>query len=954
MRLSRIILLIPGFLIPFTCSPAQDIFEASRTRKLVQVKELIKNQSQLVSIKDSTGRTPLHWASRGVHFEVMEFLVAKGADVNSTDNNGISPLASVASRNHIAAAKLLLEHGAKTELAEYPDRSPVFYALTPQSKGILELMIKRGASLEFRNTYQRTPLIYACREGGSLEIVKLLVDNGADINARDKFGDTPLNLAAWRGFEDIVNYLLGKNAEFSAAGEEGPLLLSYAADKRLWELYQALIRKGGEEFLRNFDKKPVLHWAAAGGSVKISEDLINRKMPVEAKDVFGWTPLHYASFFGRTDVVKLLLDKDCNMNARTPLGESAMDLARAEEKKEITSLLILNGAVQQAPVSTGLTGKFLGQKTPGSIPVLFAPGIACRLKGGHSNIAFSPDGTEAFWTEYNLRDVGYSAGCKVWHSKITNGTWALPKKILSNGDTPVYSADGNKIYFLSPQPFPPATVEARRIWFYEKTGDTLSEPRLLDFDVNATGLYWQFSIDRSGAIYYSTDQGLCRSLYRDGRFLPPEKLTEVLHPDYKGMAPYVAPEGSYIIFASDELPGGYGGLDLYAGFRNSDGTWAKPVNLGSEINTAGTDMLPMLSGDGKYLFYKSERNGVAGIYWVSADTINNLKPGSRQEAASKFEKALVLADSIIQNSKMESFKRLESFIVIKDGVKAFEKYYNGSGPDSLNHIQSQTKSIVSLLFGIAVDKGLIKSEEEPVANYFPDYFDKKDTLKSAVRIKDLLTMSAGFAWEEMIAMNDPKNDNINMFNSGDYLHYALSRAMTNRPFTVFKYISGNPMIVAAIIEKTSGMKLDEFAGKYLFGPLGIVDYRWQKDRTGFCHAGGGLRIRPSDLTKIGIMILNHGKWNNMQIISNQWLEKSFHPYFMTEFSDSRYGYFWWIKDSKINDNKMTGVFSARGAGGQYLYLVPEYNLVVSFTERNYSTPICSPWLLDNIILPALE
>jgi CubicO group peptidase (beta-lactamase class C family) len=206
----------------------------------------------------------------------------------------------------------------------------------------------------------------------------------------------------------------------------------------------------------------------------------------------------------------------------------------------------------------------------------------------------------------------------------------------------------------------------------------------------------------------------------------------------------------------------------------------------------------------------------------------------------------------------------------------------------------------------------------------------------------------------MLPFDDPKNDNINMFNSGRWLGYALSRPMAQAPFTGFRYNSGSPMIVAGILEKATGMPLDAFTEKYLFNPLGISSFQWRKDSTGFCHAGGGLYLKPGDMVKIGMLILNKGMWENNRIISESWLEKACHSYFLTEFGGYGYGYFIWVKEMKTSDVKTTRVISMQGAGGQYMWVVPEYELVVSFTERNYATPIVGPWIFTNLILTSLE
>jgi len=320
----------------------------------------------------------------------------------------------------------------------------------------------------------------------------------------------------------------------------------------------------------------------------------------------------------------------------------------------------------------------------------------------------------------------------------------------------------------------------------------------------------------------------------------------------------------------------------------------------------------------------------------------------------RLDSAIAVGDGIIETDPRAFFKNVESLIIYSKDRVIFEKYCNGIVADSLHHIQSQTKSIVALLMGIAIDKGFIKNEDELVSAYFPKYFSGDDSLKSAVTIRDLLTMSAGFDWEEMIPENDPRNDNMNMFRSGRWLEYALSRSMVQRPFSGFRYNSGCPMIVAGIIEQATGMKMDEFAGKYLFEPLGIHTFRWLKDSTGFCHAGGGLFLKPKDMLEIGVLVLNNGTRDGRRIVSQEWIGRATRSYFSTLFDGGAYGYFWWIRDMTTGAGRTTRVLSAEGAGGQNLYVFPEYNLIIAFTERNYSTPQVGPLFIRESILPVLE
>ena len=606
---------------------ASDIHEATMNGNLERVKALLKTNSQLINEKDAEGDIPLCTAIVSRHTELSLFFIENGADINNQNQDGFFPLYWASMRRDTVVAKALIEKGANLDLVTKSNETALHYAATRGYVGVVKLLVENGAALEIViDTYHRTPLFMAVRERGGIETVRILVEAGSNINTTDYSENTPLSIAAWRGFSEIVDYLLAKSAKFSTLGEEGIKLITYAADKRLWNLYDALIQKGGKEFLLELKKNPVLHWAASGGSEEIVSDLINRNLQINAIDYYSWCPLHYAAYFGRLEVAKLLIEKGADINAKTPLGETPLYLAQLENKKEVIDLLVSIGADQTPPGNTKLTGKYMGQKKPKKKLELFAPGIVSRLKGGHSNITFSPDGKSAFWTETILSDVGYSRGNTVWYSENKDGIWTLPEKFLSNGDTPFYSVDGRKIFLLSLSSLPPENNEIRDIWYYEREKDSFSGPNNLNFDVNGTALYWQFSFDKYENIYFSTDEGLFRSLHKDGAYLEKENLSNIFHTDYKGGAPYISPDGNYIIFSSMVLPDSFGSVDLYIGYKNSDGTWTKPINMGSTVNSAAQEHLALVSPDGRCLFLRTQRNGVNGIYWMDAKIIDELKP----------------------------------------------------------------------------------------------------------------------------------------------------------------------------------------------------------------------------------------------------------------------------------------------------------------------------------------
>ncbi len=615
-----VFLLISLFL--FSALSAAEIHDAVKNGDLEKVKSLVEIDSQFVDLKDSNGMTPLMWAAQKMKYELLKYLVTKGADVNATDTDNNTALDSIAFRGDLEAAKLLLAHKARVDIGV----TPLFYAAMAGHGDIVRLLVELGAPLEIRDSYQRTPLLIAARERGGIDVIRILVENGANINAVDMFGDTPLSLAAWRGYEDIVDYLIAKKAQIATQGEMGTNLMVYSINKKLWNLYQKIIADGGDIANLCPMGMSLLHIAAKGGSDKIAGDLLNKGIAVNGKDIFGYSPLHYAAKYARLSVVEMLVDSGATMNAKTVLGETPYQIAVREEQKDIVEFLKSKGTDQKLVSSTGIKGKYFGQKKPGDIPELFAPGIVSNFVGGHSSVVFSPDGKEAVWTEWNETEKGYTDDCTVWYATVKNGFWTLPEKLLKLGDTPVYSTDGKRIYFMASISQGEGQRRKNQIMYFEKENDTLSEPKAVEFNLAGTGLYWQFTLDENRNIYFGGSDGLCRSMYQEGKYQPHEKLVEICHPDYKGGHPYIAPDGGYIIFSSKLLPNSIGQIDLYIGFKRSDGTWTEPINMGPRINTPGTDVLPMVSLDGKYLFYRSKRDGVSGIYWVSAKIIEVLKP----------------------------------------------------------------------------------------------------------------------------------------------------------------------------------------------------------------------------------------------------------------------------------------------------------------------------------------
>lgn len=249
-------------------------------------------------------------------------------------------------------------------------------------------------------------------------------------------------------------------------------------------------------------------------------------------------------------------------------------------------------------------------------------------------------------------------------------------------------------------------------------------------------------------------------------------------------------------------------------------------------------------------------------------------------------------------------------------------YYKGR---EVHTLQSITKSISSLLIGIAIDQGKIPSTEVPLLDYLTDFDLSKveDHLYKAT-LEHLLKMKLGMEWHEIGTPDtDPGNTTFMLEKSDDWIQYTLDQPMDTLPDTKWVYNSGASQLMSVVIKKTTGLHLDEYAKKYLFEPLGIQNYHWKISPTGFPDALGGLYLEAEDLAKIGLLILNKGNWNGEQIVSTQWIEKSTNRLSdTTQVLDFGYGFQWWRPDKDG-----TEVIAGFGHGGQALLIIPEFDLV---------------------------
>ncbi|AEV98082.1 hypothetical protein A4D02_14400 [Niastella koreensis] len=297
--------------------------------------------------------------------------------------------------------------------------------------------------------------------------------------------------------------------------------------------------------------------------------------------------------------------------------------------------------------------------------------------------------------------------------------------------------------------------------------------------------------------------------------------------------------------------------------------------------------------------------------------------------------SLVLANSI--NQLKQDGTNIHSLLVIKNNQLVLDASFYPFKNTYAHDLASDTKSVTSLLIGIAIDKQYIASENEPIVHFFPEYQLNNDTLKT-VRIKDLLNMSSGF----QCSWNDGEKELGDMRKTTDWVKYMLTLPFASNPDAQFSYCSGNFYLLAEILQRATKMSCHAFAQKYLFKPLGFGESYWLANYKGVNHGWGDLHISIYDFAKIGCLVLNGGAWNGKQLISKQWLEKiqPLHKINNSEF----YGYGWWLTTEDPN------LVQAIGRGGQRIFIYKTRNLVIA----TYGGGGYDSGKLDDFILQAIE
>ena len=298
-------------------------------------------------------------------------------------------------------------------------------------------------------------------------------------------------------------------------------------------------------------------------------------------------------------------------------------------------------------------------------------------------------------------------------------------------------------------------------------------------------------------------------------------------------------------------------------------------------------------------------------------------------------------DELVNKIEDGDYGNIHSLIIIHNDSLALEEYFGEWSRDMLHACFSVTKSVTSALLGIALDQDKIDGVEGKLLNYFPEYNDIKnfDERKESITLKHLLTMTAGFTWNEtnppyLDSEGNPnlENDAIKLHESRDWMKHILDLPMSDNPGTKWNYNSGCTILLSGIIAKETGQSAEEFAKENLFSKIGITNWEWDTSLDGITNTGWGLQLHPVDMAMFGYLFLNNGLLHGEQIVSENWVNES------TRKHMSIYGYHWYVlPDGMIKDHpEAHDIFYATGYGGQHIMIVPSINMVIVTTAENFA------------------
>jgi len=305
------------------------------------------------------------------------------------------------------------------------------------------------------------------------------------------------------------------------------------------------------------------------------------------------------------------------------------------------------------------------------------------------------------------------------------------------------------------------------------------------------------------------------------------------------------------------------------------------------------------------------------------------------------------------------YGNLHSTLIIIDGDTVLEAYFDGHRADERAPLYSVTKSFLSALIGLAIEDGSIPSDDAAIFVSFPEHqrLAVEDPRKLKITIGHLLSMTAGFQWDELSnPYDDRRNDYQRYLASDDRIAFTLALPLRNEPGRRVTYCSPLSQILSSLLTRATGMTAAEYAQARLFAPLGIDDWQWSAHDRHTSVGEAGLYLRPVDMAKLGQLFLQHGEWQGEQILPDAWVDAS-----VTSRGTANrwndYGYSWWLYSNAAAKHHLDGhddIYYAVGRGGQFVWVLPYANTVIACTGWNDSNGRWPESMLWDFFLPAID
>jgi CubicO group peptidase (beta-lactamase class C family) len=313
-----------------------------------------------------------------------------------------------------------------------------------------------------------------------------------------------------------------------------------------------------------------------------------------------------------------------------------------------------------------------------------------------------------------------------------------------------------------------------------------------------------------------------------------------------------------------------------------------------------------------------------------------------------------LLAELIQRIRDGEFTDIHSVLVLVNDTLVVEEYFDGYDAGTPHQLRSATKAIGSMLVGIAIDKGLLSSEDDSIYRYFEEEYRPAygwTDAARAIRIRDLLSMTSGYDCDDLATPAFACEDA--MYETDDWVQYALDLPIVHAPGERWAYNSASLILVGQAIARMAATSLAAFAERQLFAPLGVMSFEWAISPGGHAWVGGGARATPRDMLKIGQLMLHRGMWGDRRLLSERWVETSTRP--QAEYhAGVEYGYIWQI-GAFFQAGELVPAYWASGNGGQYIVIFPDHDMVAVSTGGNYDSPLADqPFeMIDDYVLPAL-